>query len=417
MKVLVVGGGGREHMLVKKINQSANVSQVFAAPGNAGIEEEATCVAIKDDAISELLAFAKKEAIDWTIVGPEVPLVKGIVNQFEEAGLAIFGPTKEAAIIEGSKDFTKALMEKYQIPTAGYQTFTDVVAAHAYINERGAPIVIKADGLAAGKGVVVAMSEDDAHVAIDDMLLEHQFGAAGARVVIEDYLVGEEFSLFAFVEGENVYPMIPARDHKRAYDGDKGPNTGGMGAYAPLDDLSEAKINFTIESVLKPVAKAMVKEGRPYSGVLYAGLIDTEDGVKVIEFNARFGDPETQVVLPLLENDLMEVIIKLAAGEDPHLRFKQGYAIGTVVAAKGYPGRYQTDVALPELIKDDDSFVIHAGTKTTKDSIVSNGGRVLLVGAVKATPEQAQQAVNTYLKLFDQTDAFFYRKDIGFKHE
>ncbi|PXW91041.1 phosphoribosylamine--glycine ligase [Streptohalobacillus salinus] len=416
MKVLVVGSGGREHMLVKKLNQSAKVSQVFAAPGNAGIEHEATCVAIKDDAISDLLAFAKSEAIDWTIVGPEVPLAKGIVNQFKAAGLAIFGPTKEAAIIEGSKDFTKALMKKYQIPSADYQTFTDVDKAHAYIKERGAPIVVKADGLAAGKGVVVAMCEQEAHTAVDEMLIDHQFGAAGARVVIEEYLAGEEFSLFAFVEGENVYPMIPARDHKRAFDGDQGPNTGGMGAYAPLDDLSEAKINFTVESVLKPVAKAMVEEGRPYSGVLYAGLIDTEDGVKVIEFNARLGDPETQVVLPLLENDLMEVIIKLAAGEDPNLRWKQGYAIGTVVAAQGYPGNYQTGIALPELTNDADSYVIHAGTKRDGNAIVSNGGRVLLVGSVKATPEQAQQAVNDYLKIFNQSDAFFYRTDIGFKH-
>lgn len=416
MKVLVVGSGGREHMLVKKLNQSAKVSQIFAAPGNAGIEHEATCVAIKDDAISDLLAFAKSEAIDWTIVGPEVPLAKGIVNQFKAAGLAIFGPTKEAAIIEGSKDFTKALMKKYQIPSADYQTFTDVDKAHAYIKERGAPIVVKADGLAAGKGVVVAMCEQEAHTAVDEMLIDHQFGAAGARVVIEEYLAGEEFSLFAFVEGENVYPMIPARDHKRAFDGDQGPNTGGMGAYAPLDDLSEAKINFTVESVLKPVAKAMVEEGRPYSGVLYAGLIDTEDGVKVIEFNARLGDPETQVVLPLLENDLMEVIIKLAAGEDPNLRWKQGYAIGTVVAAQGYPGNYQTGIALPELTNDADSYVIHAGTKRDGNAIVSNGGRVLLVGSVKATPEQAQQAVNDYLKIFNQSDAFFYRTDIGFKH-
>ncbi|MGM0523921.1 MAG: phosphoribosylamine--glycine ligase, partial [Bacillota bacterium] len=307
MKVLVIGSGGREHMLVKTLKKSSRVAEVFVAPGNAGIALDATCVDINETDFDQLIDFAKKKQIDWTIVGPEVPLTKGIVNAFRGAGLKIFGPTKEAAIIEGSKDFTKALMKKYNVPTADYQTFTDAKQAINYIKANGAPIVIKADGLAAGKGVVVAMTEEEAIDAVEDMLLNHSFGDSGARVVIEEFLDGEEFSLFAFVEGENVYPMIPARDHKRAFDHDEGPNTGGMGAYSPLADLADSQVDFTIEHVLKSVAKAMVKEGRTYTGLLYAGLIETEAGVKVIEFNARFGDPETQVVLPLLENDLIDV--------------------------------------------------------------------------------------------------------------
>lgn len=415
MKVLVIGSGGREHMLVKTLNKSSRVAEVFVAPGNAGIGLEATCVDINETDFDQLIDVAKEKQIDWTIVGPEVPLTKGIVNAFREAGLKIFGPTKEAAIIEGSKDFTKALMKKYNVPTADYETFTDAKQAIDYIKTKGAPIVIKADGLAAGKGVVVAMTEEEAIDAVEDMLLNHSFGDSGARVVIEEFLEGEEFSLFAFVEGENVYPMIPARDHKRAFDNDEGPNTGGMGAYSPLADLADSQVDFTIEQVLKPVAKAMVKEGRPYTGLLYAGLIETEAGIKVIEFNARFGDPETQVVLPLLENDLIDVIEAVSEDRDPQLTFKDACAIGTVVAAKGYPGTYEKGMTLPELPKDDDCYVIHAGTKQIGDTFVSNGGRVLLVGSVKPTIKEARASVYRYLTHFDQTDDFFYRKDIGNK--
>lgn len=415
MKVLVIGSGGREHMLVKTLNKSPRVTDVFVAPGNAGIRLDATCVDIEETDFDQLIDFAKRESIAWTIVGPEVPLTKGIVNAFRAEGLNIFGPTKEAAVIEGSKDFTKALMEKYNVPTAAYQTFTDARLAIDYIKEQGAPIVVKADGLAAGKGVVVAMTEEEAIDAVEDMLLNHSFGDSGARVVIEAFLDGKEFSLFAFVEGENVYPMIPARDHKRAFDNDEGPNTGGMGAYSPLVDLSPAHVDFAINHVLQPVAKAMVKEGRPYTGLLYAGLIETKEGINVIEFNARFGDPETQVVLPLLENDLIDVIESVSQGRDPQLTFKDAFAIGAVVAAKGYPGKYETGVVLPELPEDPDCYVVHAGTKQTKDGFVSAGGRVLLVGAVKSTQQEAQTAVYRYLECFDRTDDFFYRKDIGFK--
>lgn len=414
MKVLVIGSGGREHMIVKKLKDSDKVTNIYVAPGNGGIAAEATCIPIQDDAIEELVQFAVETKIDWTIVGPEIPLSKGIVNAFRSNNLKIFGPSKEAAIIEGSKDFAKAFMKEYNIPTAKYQTFTDVNEAISYIKREGAPIVVKADGLAAGKGVVVAMSEAEAIEAVENMLLHNQFGESGSRVVIEEYLDGKEFSLFAFVDGENVYPMIPARDHKRAYDGDQGPNTGGMGSYSPVLDLDPNHVEFTIEKILKPVAKGMVKEGRPYTGVLYGGLIVTKEGPKVIEFNARFGDPETQVVLPQLENDLIQVIEDVTNGKNPQLKWKEGFTIGTVVASKGYPGIYEKHVRLPDLEGSSDVYVIHAGTKLLEDGgFVSTGGRVLLIGTTQDTPEKAYQKIEEYLKRFDQTDDFFYRKDIG----
>ncbi|MCZ0704321.1 phosphoribosylamine--glycine ligase [Natronobacillus azotifigens] len=415
MKVFVIGSGGREHMIVQKLKESNRVEQIYVAPGNGGIAKDATCVDIKDDAIEDLVAFAKQTEIDWTIVGPEIPLTLGVVDAFRAEGLQVFGPNKAAAVIEGSKDFAKALMYKYDIPTAKYQTFTDINEAKTYIKAEGAPIVIKADGLAAGKGVVVAMTEAEAYDAVESMLVDNRFGDAGSQVVIEEFLDGKEFSLFAFVEGEKVYPMIPARDHKRAFDGDKGPNTGGMGAFAPIPDLDLNHVTFAVEKIIKPVAKGMQKEGRPYTGVLYAGLIETTEGPKVIEFNARFGDPETQVVLPLLENDLIQVIEDVSAGIDPQLRWKSGYAIGTVVAAAGYPDNYEKGVELPLLEEDEACYVIHAGTKKGEDSdFYSNGGRVLLVGSVQSTPAQAQAEIYRYLTRFDQTDQFFYRKDIGF---
>ncbi len=415
MKVLVIGGGGREHIIVKKLKESYRIKEIFAAPGNGGIAEEATCVPIKDDAIDELVSFALKENIDWTIVGPEVPLTKGVVDAFRNQNLKVFGPSKDAAIIEGSKDFAKAFMQQYDIPTAKYRTFTDVEKAKTYIQEEGAPIVVKADGLAAGKGVVVAMTDQEALDAVENMLIDNKFGDAGSRVVIEEYLEGKEFSLFAFVDGENVYPMVPARDHKRAYDNDEGPNTGGMGAFSPVADLDPKHVEYTIEKILKPVAKGMKQEGRKYTGVLYGGLIETKEGPKVIEFNARFGDPETQVVLPLLENDLIQVIEDVAAGKDPQLTWKDGYAIGTVVASKGYPGSYAKNVKLPELAADNDVYVIHAGTGLSEDgSFHSTGGRVLLVGSLQNSPEKAQTEIYKYLSRFDETDDFFYRKDIGF---
>ena len=414
MNVLVIGSGGREHMLVKKLKQSERVSNIFVAPGNAGMQSEATCVKIEIDAIEELVQFAKQAQIDWTIVGPELPLSQGIVDWFRAEGLKIFGPTKRAALIESSKDFSKNLMKKYQVPTAEFETFTDSASAKAYIKEKGAPIVVKADGLAEGKGVVVAMTEQEAYQAVDEMLESNRFGDAGTQIVIEEFLIGKEFSLFAFVEGVAVYPMIPARDYKRAFDGDQGPNTGGMGAFAPVPDVSEADLKFAVDSVLKPVAKAMVEEGRAYTGVLYAGLIQTKDGIKVIEFNARFGDPETQVVLPLLENDLIDVIEAVAMGVDPELRWRDAYAVGTVVASSGYPQAYRNGLFVPELPEIEDGYLIHAGTTLNGHSqLVSNGGRVLLVGSVQKSLMEANEKVYQYLKTIEKAENFFYRTDIG----
>ena len=414
MKVFVIGSGGREHSIVQKLKQSKQALDIFVAPGNGGITSQATCVAISDDDIEGLVAFAKDKQIDWTIVGPEVPLTAGVVDAFQKEGLKIFGPSKAAALIEGSKDFAKAFMEKYQIPTAAYQTFSEVEAAKAYLKEKGAPIVVKADGLAAGKGVVVATTLEQAIEAVESMLIDNRFGDAGSRVVIEEFLDGKEFSLMAFVNGENVYPMLPARDHKRAYDNDEGLNTGGMGAFAPVPDLDQTTITYAVEHILKPTAKGMIVEGRPFTGILYGGLIETAEGPKVIEFNARLGDPETQVVLPLLENDLMQVIEDVTSGNDPKLSWKKGYAIGTVVASKGYPGSYAKEVPLPQLHDDPDCYVVHAGTKVTPDGqFQAIGGRVLLAGSVQETIEKAHKAVYRYLKQFNQTDDFFYRSDIG----
>lgn len=414
MKVLVVGSGGREHSIVKKLVESNRVSNIYAAPGNGGIAAEATCVDIRETEIDKLVTFARDMQIDWTIVGPEVPLIEGIVDAFQLANLRIFGPTKKAAIIEGSKDFAKAFMRRHQIPTANYATFTDCDQAKAYIQKNGAPIVIKADGLAAGKGVVVATTVEQAIEAVESMLLDNRFGGAGSRVVIEEFLEGKEFTLMAFVNGSKVYPLLPARDHKRAYDDDQGPNTGGMGAYAPVPDLDQSVIREVEENILQKAAEGMVQEDRPFTGILYAGIIETIDGPKVIEFNARLGDPETQVVLPLLENDLIQVIEDVMNEKDPVLNWKEGYAIGAVVASKGYPGTYEKQIPLPSFIENAESYVVHAGTILAENNTYQAiGGRVLLVGAVEETIEKAHQSVYHFLKQFEQTNDFFFRRDIG----
>ncbi|KHE66656.1 phosphoribosylamine--glycine ligase, partial [Halobacillus sp. BBL2006] len=321
MNIMVVGRGGREHSLIQKLARSTQADKIFAVPGNAGMEEVAERVSIPETEQEQLVTFAKENGVDLTIVGPENPLLDGLVDHLQEAGLKVFGPTQSAALIEGSKHFAKQIMAKYEIPTADYEAFTEVEAAQAYIREKGAPIVVKADGLAAGKGVVVAETVDQALEAAEDMLEKGQFGDASKEIVVEEFLQGEEFSLMAFVKGSNVYPMIPAKDHKRAFEGDQGPNTGGMGAFAPVPDLPETDYQFAVESILQPTAEALVKEGRPFTGILYAGLIQTENGPKVIEFNARFGDPETQVVLPLLENDLVQVFLDVLEDKDPQLHW------------------------------------------------------------------------------------------------
>jgi phosphoribosylamine--glycine ligase len=411
MKVLVVGRGGREHALCRKVSESLLVSEVFAAPGNPGIEDCATLVKINEDQHEDLLAFAVEQKIGLTIIGPEVPLLEGLADAFLEAGLKVFGPRKAAAVIEGSKSFAKDLMKKYGIPTADYQTFTEYPAARAYLAEKGAPIVIKADGLAAGKGVVVAMNEQDAETALQEMLLYAKFGEASASVVMEQFLTGEEFSLMAFVNGETVIPLEIAQDHKRAFDGDLGPNTGGMGAYSPVPQIRRESVEAAVEEVLIPAAKAMVAEGRSFTGVLYAGLIDSDTGPKVIEFNARFGDPETQVILARLKSDLVGVMLAVLAGECPVLEWDEDFAIGVVVAAKGYPEEYEKGAVLKGIQRM--SSVFHAGTgKNGSGEFVVNGGRVLLAGAKAATLEAAQHQVYTELEKL-ACPGVFYRRDIG----
>lgn len=413
MNILVVGRGGREHSVITQLAKSDRVSKVFAAPGNGGMKGLAECIAIDEMDIKALINFAKENAVDLTIVGPENPLNAGIANAFQEAGLKVFAPTKEAAILEGSKDFAKQFMIRHEIPTSAYETFTEADKAKAYIEEKGAPIVIKADGLAEGKGVIVAETVAQALDAIDQMMVEKAFASAGAKVVIEEFLEGREFSLIAFVHEHNVYSMVAARDHKRAYDNDEGPNTGGMGVFAPVPDITDDIIDYTTREVLQKAADGLMKDGRAFTGILYAGLMQTTEGTKVIEFNTRFGDPETQVVLPLLENDLVQVIVDVMAGKDPELTWKDEACVGVVLASKGYPNAYDKGVALPENNATGDAFIIQAGTKQTDAGLVSNGGRVLLVGATGKDLDSARETAYANLKVYDENDAFFYRTDIG----
>ncbi|MGG1401481.1 phosphoribosylamine--glycine ligase [Bacillus salipaludis] len=416
MKVLIIGRGGREHAICRKVSESSKVERVFAAPGNPGMVDFAELVPLQESEQEKLIQFAKEEGIGLTIIGPEVPLLEGLADRFTDAGLPVFGPKKAAAEIEGSKSFAKELMKKYQIPTADYAVFTSFDEASNYIEEKGAPIVIKADGLAAGKGVTVAMTKEEALESLEDMLVGAKFGAASSRVVIEEFLAGEEFSLMAFVNGQTVIPLEIAQDHKRAFDGDQGPNTGGMGAYSPVPQISADMVQTAVETILKPVAEAMVTEGRSFCGILYAGLIATDKGPKVIEFNARFGDPETQVILPRLKSDLVEVILELLDGQAPSLVWDEQTMIGVVVAAKGYPETYEKGAVLKGLNEfSEQAYIFHAGTaKNEQDEFITNGGRVLLVGGLGETVEDAQKKV--YAELANlQCDGVFYRKDIGYK--
>lgn len=414
MNVLVIGRGGREHSLVKKLCESSQLDALYVAPGNGGMMQEATCVPIEESDVSGLIEFAKSRAIDLTIVGPEDPLMAGIANRFQAENLAVFAPQKEAAMLEGSKQFAKAFMNRHDIPTAAHAVFTDALEAKVYIREKGAPIVVKADGLAAGKGVVVAATVEEACRCVDEMLVDQTFDEAGATVVIEECLTGEEFSLMAFVNGRNVYPMIPARDHKRAYDDDKGPNTGGMGAFAPVPDVSDETVTFTVEHILKKACNGMANEGNSFTGILYAGLIMTSDGPKVIEFNARFGDPETQVVLPLLKNDLLQVISDILTGTDPQITWDvQSACAGVVVAANGYPDKYEKNRPLPEFTVNPEAFISYAGVKMTDSGLVSSGGRVLLAGAKGANIKQARDTAYTCIAPLRNDIYFFNRNDIA----
>lgn len=415
MKVLVIGRGGREHAICTKVRESEKVDTVFVAPGNVGMTDVAERIAIEETEVAKLVDFALTQKIDLTIVGPEVPLLLGVVDEFQAAGLKVFGPNQRAAVIEGSKSFAKDLMKKYQIPTGEYQTFSDYEAAKAYIVEKGAPIVIKADGLAAGKGVTVAMNMEDALESIKEMLVGEKFGSASATVVIEEFLAGEEFSLMSFVDGETVIPLDIAQDHKRAFDGDKGPNTGGMGAYSPVPHIDSAIVQTAIETIVKPTAKAMIAEGRTFTGILYAGLIATDKGPKVIEFNARLGDPETQVILPRMKSDLVEVILSVLNGEAPSIEWYEEDMLGVVIASKGYPEAYEKGAVIQGLDKMKDVSIFHAGTDLNEDgAFTTDGGRVLLIAAKSRTLKDAQDKVYKELEKLE-SDGVFYRKDIGFK--
>ncbi len=416
VKVLIIGRGGREHALCRKVSESTLVEKVFVAPGNHGMEDVAERLLIDESNHEQLIQFATEQGIGLTIIGPEVPLLEGLADKFESAGLAVFGPRKLAAEIEGSKSFAKEIMRKYEIPTAEYAVFTNYDEAKQYIEEKGAPIVIKADGLAAGKGVTVALTLEEALQSAEEMLVDQKFGEASARVVIEEFLGGEEFSLMAFVNGEVVIPLEIAQDHKRAFDGDNGPNTGGMGAYSPVPHIDNKTVETAIETILKPAAKAMIQEGRSFCGILYAGLIASENGPKVIEFNARFGDPETQVILPRLKSDLVQTILDVLDGGTPELVWDDQPMVGVVVAAKGYPEQYEKGAVLKGLADfSNEVYTFHAGTtKNQLGEFETAGGRVLLVGAKAESLKEAQDTVYRELEKLS-CDGVFYRKDIGFK--
>lgn len=408
MKVLVIGKGGREHAIAHGAYRSALVDQVFVAPGNPGMKDIATCVEVSDSNVDALVAFAKKEAIDLTIVGPEATLSLGVVDAFEKEGLKIFGPTKAATQVESSKDFAKNIMMKYNIPTAAYATFNNKEEAVAYVNEKGVPIVIKEDGLKAGKGVTVAYEMKEALDALDIA-----FDIEGNKVVIEECLVGFEFSLICFVNGTTVVPMQVAQDHKCTYDGDKGPNTGGMGCYSPVKKITNDIIEEAMETIMKPMAKAMVDEGVSFTGFLYGGLMLTENGIKTIEFNARFGDPEAEVIIPRLESDFVDTILKVMNNEEVTLKWSDKVSLGVVLASNGYPASSTKDAVIT-IDQDSDILLYHMGTAMKNDQLVTAGGRVLIAVALEDTLQQAFDKAYSELGKI-HCDKLFHRHDIGKK--
>ncbi|GDX08163.1 phosphoribosylamine--glycine ligase [Buttiauxella sp. A111] len=422
MKVLVIGNGGREHALAWKASQSPLVRTVFVAPGNAGtaLEPALQNVAISPTDIPALLSFAQNEKIDLTIVGPEAPLVIGVVDAFRAAGLKIFGPTQGAAQLEGSKAFTKDFLARHKIPTAEYQNFTEVEPALAYVREKGAPIVIKADGLAAGKGVIVAMTLEEAEAAVNDMLAGNAFGDAGHRIVVEEFLDGEEASFIVMVDGENVLPMATSQDHKRVGDGDSGPNTGGMGAYSPAPVVTDEVHQRAMDLVIWPTVRGMAAEGNTYTGFLYAGLmIDKLGNPKVIEFNCRFGDPETQPIMLRLQSDLVELCLAACDGKlnETTSKWDERPSLGVVMAAGGYPADYRNGDVIHGLPLEEvaDGKVFHAGTRLREDDmVVTNGGRVLCVTALGDTVALAQQRAYELMKDI-RWDGSFSRSDIGYR--
>lgn len=418
-KVLIVGSGAREHVVAQTLLKGESVDAVVCAPGNPGMERDGIrTTQLSPSNHAALIDFVQDNNIDWVFIGPEVPLIEGIVDDFEAAGIKAFGPSKAAAQIEGSKDYAKQLMERHGIATAKYETFEDFERASMYVAEHHAPIVIKADGLAAGKGVTVAMSDDEAQEALKTIFLDHRFGSAGAKVVIEEFLDGQEFSLMSFVRGKEFWPMPISQDHKRAFDGDEGPNTGGMGAYSPVPQISKESIHTALDTIIKPTVEAMVDEGVPFQGILYAGLIDTAEGPKVIEFNARFGDPETEVVLPKLTSDLGAGMAAILNGDDPQFTWDtDSTTIGVILAADGYPEHVITGAKVPEIPVDTDAHIYYAGVSGDADGkgdLVASSGRVLLVQTSGTDIKDAQRKVYALIDDCDTT-GLFYRHDIGSK--
>ncbi len=419
MKVLVVGSGGREHSLCWAIAKSPKCGELFCAPGNAGIDGIAICVDIEADDIDGLVDFASDNAIDFVVVGPEAPLVDGLVDRLEKAGIMAFGPSAAAAALEGSKGFMKDLCSKYNIPSANYGRFDEPEAAKEFILRHGTPIVVKADGLAAGKGVIICKNKNEAYAAVDHIMTERAFGIAGAEVIIEEFMEGEEASFFVLVDGVNVMPLRSAQDHKPAFDGDEGPNTGGMGAYTPAPIVDNAMATRIMDEIIHPTIKAMAANGKPYKGVLYAGLMITKSGPRLIEFNVRFGDPECQALMLALDSDILEALIASANGtlDKIKLQWHDEATLIVVMAAKGYPGRYEKGseikgVADANAMKD--VFVFHAGTKTEEGKLVSNGGRVLGITTKAKSVAQAKKLAYAAIAKIDWPGGF-NRTDIGWR--
>jgi phosphoribosylamine--glycine ligase len=426
MKILVVGSGGREHALVWKIKQSAKVSKVFAAPGNGGIALDAECVDIKPEDINRLLEFAQKEKVGLTIVGPEMPLAKGIVDKFSRSGLKIFGPIEELARLESSKAFAKETMKRLGVPTADFKIFEDSAFAKKYIEEiKKYPVVVKADGLAAGKGVVICKTKKDAHAAIDDMMVKRVFGPSGDKIIIEDCLVGEEVSFLVVSDGKNFVPLASSQDHKRIFDSDKGPNTGGMGAYSPAPVVTQKMYDIIMNEIIKKLLNGLAREGKAYKGILYAGVMITKEGPKVLEFNVRFGDPETQAILPRLKTDLVDLCLASIEGKinEVKLEWKDKSCVCLVLASAGYPGDYKKGLEISGLEDavwktSPDTHIFHAGTKSfVKDGklhITTNGGRVLNVVSLG---DDIRQAIDNVYKAASRIkfEGMHYRRDIGYK--
>ncbi|MDP2621837.1 MAG: phosphoribosylamine--glycine ligase [Hyphomicrobiales bacterium] len=418
MKVLVIGSGGREHALAWAISKSPLLSELVCAPGNAGMAEIARCVDLDAGDHAAVIAFCRNAAIDYVVIGPEMPLVAGLVDDLRRAGIEAFGPSAAAARLEGSKGFTKELCRRNDIPTARYQRFFDAESAAQYLREVGAPIVIKADGLAAGKGVTVAMTRDAAFAAVDE-IFAGKFGAAGASLVIEEHLTGEEASFFALVDGRSILPLATAQDHKRVGDGDHGPNTGGMGAYSPAPVMTDALCRATMDEILRPTVRALAEAGTPYSGVLYAGLMITEDGPKLIEYNVRFGDPECQVLVMRLEDDILQLMLAASRGmlKKMSVHWREETALTVVMAANGYPGSYEKGSeirGLEDAGADPDVMIFHAGTRRSDGRILADGGRVLNVTARGRSVAEAQTRAYSAVDKIDWPEGFC-RRDIGWR--